>query len=435
MGIDPEAAATYVGDRLAEAMPDEHARAWASEVGSRQRPFLFARLAVHEALANPSEDPRTLLDVDHKGLFAQTYRRLAAHNPRTGALLRVLALAHGRGLPRNDGIWALAASVLAGEPVRDPDIAMALEQAAPYIVVDHEFGQAAFRLAHRTFVEFFSADPGTVTDARAVTARLLAEFRGRHHPVEYLRNYLPEHLSAGGAWGSITLEDLAALEPGPLGATLTRDVFGSSEFSPLLQAALIAAKESADAEGGDWSLMLDLASRRLGRDDPPLSSFLRWSDLQGTSPHIPLIGHTAFVTGVAIQPGSEGLLWVATCSVDSTVKVWDPTTGAVSRELNHSNALRDVSLAHIDDEVLVAAAGWDGIVPVWDAITGEELARLPHGGLVNAVGLGVLSDRTVVVASVGEDCTVKLWDLGTSTMRFELPLDEAGTCLGFVDAA
>ena len=69
----------------------------------------------------------------------------------------MLAYARGNGFPRSDGIWATAGSALAGTDVTDVDIARTLELAAPYIMEDTEFGQAVYRLAHRTFAEHYWA--------------------------------------------------------------------------------------------------------------------------------------------------------------------------------------------------------------------------------------------------------------------------------------
>lgn len=238
IGTDPGAAETFVVDQLATDLPEEHAQAWASEVAAKQQPFLFARLAVHEARAHPSQDPRGLLANGQEGLFSLAWRRIASANPHTGALLQALSLARGRGFPRNDGIWALAASALIGEPVLDPDVGMALDEAAPYILVDHEFGQASFRLANQAFVDFFRAEPSLASDERAVAWVLLREFRARQPVPEYLRVHLPEHLSASDAWGRVSASDLARMDTGSLLTVLNRDVVGTAKLSPLLASVL-----------------------------------------------------------------------------------------------------------------------------------------------------------------------------------------------------
>lgn len=207
IATDPGAAEGFVADQLA-GLPEEHARAWASEVASREEPFLFARLAVHEALSNPSEDPRALPGEGVDGLFARAWDRICLTNPPTAHLLRALAQSCGRGFPRNDGVWALAASALSDTPVNDPDVGAALQQAAPYILVDHEFGQAAFRLADREFLEHFRSQTWFTDDTRAVAKRLLQLLRSDESVPAYLRTYLYAHVSAANLWAEITQRDL-----------------------------------------------------------------------------------------------------------------------------------------------------------------------------------------------------------------------------------
>ena len=273
LDVDRHAAQTYVTDQLCAELPEEHALAWAREVVEGDQPFLFARLAVHEALANPSGDPRGVLADGQDGFFAQAWRRISAANPRTGALVHALALARGRGFPRNDGIWALAASALLGTQVRDPDVALALEEAAPYILVDHEFGQSSFRLTNQAFVDFLRGEPSNPVDERAVAWILLREARRTTPIPEYLRTYLPEHLSASHAWDRTRLADLARMAPAPLGAVIARDVVGTPILSPLLSVALAAAEAHADATAEDWPRLLKAARRRA-----PSSA---------TAPHVP----------------------------------------------------------------------------------------------------------------------------------------------------
>ncbi len=247
IGIDPHAAEAFVADQLGARLPEEHARAWADEVALHHEPFLFARLAVQEALANPSEDPRGRLGQGHRGLFALAFERITKTSPRTGALLRVLALAHGRGFPRNDGIWAVAASAVAGDAILDPDVEVALKQAAPYVLVDHQFGQAAFRLANQAFADFFQADPSIADAQDAVTRRLLQESRSLKPVPEYLRRYLPEHLAASSVSAQVNVPDLFRAAPGPRAAKPSPDVTVTEQLSRIPQAALTATNEDPHA--------------------------------------------------------------------------------------------------------------------------------------------------------------------------------------------
>lgn len=163
---DPGAVGEYVRRRLsANGAPDSVVAKVADMIARRERQFLYARLAVHEILANPQllTDERRgnlseLLERDHRALFATAVRRLENLRIEHRFLLEALAYTQGRGLPRVDRIWATVASAIGhGHPIGDPDIKRVLEDAAPYIMLDGEHGQSVYRLAHRTFQEHFLA--------------------------------------------------------------------------------------------------------------------------------------------------------------------------------------------------------------------------------------------------------------------------------------
>lgn len=177
---DPDAIGEYVSRRLdaAQRMGTLPKTASVKDIAQLikaqpSRQFLYARLAVHEILAQPElvlDENRgrlnELLAHDHRKLFGQAVERLAALNQVNPYLLEALALAIGRGLPRADGIWAIIAGALIdrkAEPcpaVSEADIDQILQVAAPYIMLDAEDGQSVYRLAHRTFQEHFLVGAG-----------------------------------------------------------------------------------------------------------------------------------------------------------------------------------------------------------------------------------------------------------------------------------
>lgn len=174
---DPVAIGEYVGRRLRAAkgqgrLPGDMSVEEIAELIQiqRGRQFLYARLAVHEILAQPElVQPKSrarlneLLAHDHRRLFAQAVARLGALNPVNEALLEALALSVGRGIPRADRIWAIVADALMDNSavrVTEDDIDHILQEAAPYIMLDAEDGQSVYRLAHRTFQEHFIKGPG-----------------------------------------------------------------------------------------------------------------------------------------------------------------------------------------------------------------------------------------------------------------------------------
>jgi ABC-type uncharacterized transport system YnjBCD ATPase subunit len=176
---DAEAVRRYVDRRLQQ--PDDRrlgmlAARVAELIASYDEPFLFARLAVHEIIADPnwatSMDRMTqLLGGKHRGIFARAVQRLAANEPEAEALLHALTYARGSGFPRTGGIWAIAGSAFGDGPFNDNHVAKVLKVAAPYIMHDSEFGQGVYRLAHRTFVEHYLRSDRSSTNHGAMTAR------------------------------------------------------------------------------------------------------------------------------------------------------------------------------------------------------------------------------------------------------------------------
>jgi hypothetical protein len=163
---DTDSVRQYVEARLGSALPalpDKRVATLAATIAQYKQPFLFARLAVREIIAEPElADNKELLakvlGSGHSGIFGHAVARLARTAPGVEALLHVLTYAHGNGFPRTGGIWATAASELTENPVHDGQVEKALELAAPFIMQDSEFGHSVYRLAHRTFAEWYLRD-------------------------------------------------------------------------------------------------------------------------------------------------------------------------------------------------------------------------------------------------------------------------------------
>ena len=118
-----------------------------------------------------------------------------------------------------------------------------------------------------------------------------------------------------------------------------------------------------------------------------------------------LEGHSDSVNAVVFSPNGQLL---ASTSRDSTVRLWDPSTGALRGKLEgHSHSVNAVVFS--PDSQLLASASSDSTVRLWDPSTGALRGTLEgHSDSVNAV---VFSPDGQLLASASNDSTVRLWDL------------------------
>jgi WD40 repeat protein len=114
-------------------------------------------------------------------------------------------------------------------------------------------------------------------------------------------------------------------------------------------------------------------------------------------------GHEGRVQSAAFSPDSRLL---ATCSLGSTVRLWQVDSGACRVLTGHTFEV--FAVAFHPDGTRLASGGRDGVVWLWDLKRGEEVARLP-GHLTYVWSLAFSPDGTTLASASG-DATVRLWD-------------------------
>ncbi|KAJ5642769.1 hypothetical protein N7490_006769 [Penicillium lividum] len=125
-----------------------------------------------------------------------------------------------------------------------------------------------------------------------------------------------------------------------------------------------------------------------------------------------LEGHTSAVESIAWSPDGSRL---ASASSDTTVRIWDPSTGqSVSTLEGHSGSVGLITwspdgsqLASASSDIL-APESCDIIVRIWDPSTGQSVCNLEgHSDMVTSIAWSPDGNQ---LASASSDTTVRIWD-------------------------
>ncbi|MEH2346904.1 MAG: ribosome assembly protein 4, partial [Nostoc sp.] len=120
-----------------------------------------------------------------------------------------------------------------------------------------------------------------------------------------------------------------------------------------------------------------------------------------------LEGHSSSVYSVVFSPDGKTL---ASGSLDSTIKLWDVSTGKAIKTLTgHSSTVNSVVFS--PDGKTLASGSEDKTIKLWDVSTGKAMKTLTgHSSSIISV---VFSPDGKTLASGSEDKTIKLWDVST----------------------
>jgi WD40 repeat protein len=133
-------------------------------------------------------------------------------------------------------------------------------------------------------------------------------------------------------------------------------------------------------------------------------------------------GHGANISALAFSPNGK---YLVSASEDSTLKLWDPNTGAEIRTLRgHSNIV--TAMAVNQDGTRIASASLDHTLRVWNAATGQTVASFR--GPARAVYLLKITpdSRSLISAETAPSGAVlRIWNIKSGRQTHVIQREEA----------
>ncbi|MET7607741.1 hypothetical protein ABZS96_35910 [Streptomyces avermitilis] len=437
---DREALRAYTMRNLIESRhtsPYRHRPDMLQPVGSAvaeaaERSFLVARitagtLAAADVVVDP-HDPQWRASLPrHAGqaMRDDLARRLGDDAQRAADLLRPLAYAEGQGLPW-EGIWAPLASAISGRHYTDDDLLWLRRNAGSYVVEATDNGRSAYRLYHHALNEHLreDVDHASVHCAFVDTLAACVPYRGdatrdwsRAHP--YTLHHLATHATAADRIDDILkdTEYLVHATPNTLTPHLQRATTDEVRLTAAVYRTNLNLHAPATASMRRQALALNAARagattllHHLTTHTAPSEWTPVWATGNEFTPALrdTLTGHTRPVSAVACTVLDDTPVAV-TGSNDSTVRVWDLTSGRqVGAPLTgHTRPVSAVACTILDGTPVAVTGSNDGTVRVWDLPSGRQVGAPLTGHTVACTVL----DGTPVAVTCSNDGTVRVWDL------------------------
>jgi len=129
----------------------------------------------------------------------------------------------------------------------------------------------------------------------------------------------------------------------------------------------------------------------------------------------PFDGHTDSVEDIQWSPTEPNVF--ASCSVDRTIRIWDarakPNKGCLITKANAHD--KDINVIHWNRrDTFIASGGDDCALKIWDLRTfdkGEAVAEFRHHHKAPICSVEWSPHESTVLATAGEDDQIAIWDL------------------------
>ena len=101
--------------------------------------------------------------------------------------------------------------------------------------------------------------------------------------------------------------------------------------------------------------------------------------------------------------------FLASASIDGTVRLWNPNTGEQEATLDHESPVLDIAFSPEGD--VLASANINGSVRLWDPDTRTVRALLGHGSPVTTVAFGRDKHSAITGSRDGRIRQWEVWDV------------------------
>ncbi|MCQ2821527.1 MAG: WD40 repeat domain-containing protein, partial [archaeon] len=135
---------------------------------------------------------------------------------------------------------------------------------------------------------------------------------------------------------------------------------------------------------------------------------------------LPITGLKGAVRSVLFDPISDLILY-SSCSIDSSIKIWDTEKGENKGELlGHIGDVNSLVWSH--DGSYFASSGEDKTIRFWDLKSNKTSALIDAGRFssINDISLTNSFSNSVLVAAAHSNGKISIWDFGRKTLVKEI---------------